>query len=76
MFAFLPFRTLLAEFGRALAAARRYDSLRYTQDSRGKSAVADIPRHVFEEFYALQGNAEQAARAPDRRRSPYPGFGL
>jgi hypothetical protein len=43
------FLVLLAEFGRAKAAARRYDDLRYgARDAAG----ADIPRQVFEELYS------------------------
>lgn len=76
MFPFILFKALFAEFGRALAAARRYDSLKFTHAGHGKSTAADIPRHIFEEFYAPQGNAEHAARASDRRRSLHPRFGL
>lgn len=77
----IVFQTVLAEWGRALSAAHRYEALRYTQTSRG-----DIARRVFEEFYTRQGTAEHAALAartlvdrgveaaaagrPARRRAP------
>jgi hypothetical protein len=38
---------VLAEFERALAAAQRYDDLRCCH------ACRDIPRRIFEEFYAF-----------------------
>jgi hypothetical protein len=46
------FDVVLAEFGRAVAAARRYDDLRYGRGRREGIAPADIPRRMFEEFYA------------------------
>jgi hypothetical protein len=43
---------LLAEFRRAIAAARRYDDLRYRSGGHEGRAHADSPRRVFEEFYS------------------------
>ena len=49
-----------AEFGRALAALRRYEMLRAGQARREKLPPADIPRRVFEEFYAAPADPERA----------------
>ena len=76
MHRFILFKTVFAEFGRALAAARRYDSLKHMHGGHDHSAPSDIPGPIFEEFYARQGNAEHAARDPSRRRSLHPRFGL
>jgi hypothetical protein len=57
------FGAILAEFGQALAAARSYESLRYGCANRDGLAHADIPRRIFEEFYARQGHVEQAPLA-------------
>jgi hypothetical protein len=51
---------MLAEFGRANAAAQRYEDLRYRSASRESIAAGDIPRRVFEEFYS--GKAEESRR--------------
>jgi hypothetical protein len=55
------FLAVLAELGRALAAARRHESLRYGRGRQGGIAPADIPRQIFEEFYAIQLRPEDAA---------------
>lgn len=49
----IVFEIILAEFGRALAAARRYESLKYGRARHEDLATADIPRRIFEEFYAF-----------------------
>jgi hypothetical protein len=49
------FETILIELGRALAAAQRYENLRYGRTCREHRAVADIPRRIFEEFYDFPG---------------------
>jgi hypothetical protein len=46
------FAVILAEFRRAVAAARRYEDLRYGSGRHEGIAPADIPRRVFEEFYS------------------------
>lgn len=46
------FNLLLAEFGRAAAAARRYDELKRTGPVMLRPVeAASIPRAIFEEFY-------------------------
>jgi pimeloyl-ACP methyl ester carboxylesterase len=45
-------QSLLAEFRWALAAARRYEDLRYGRARQASRAPADIPRRIFAEFYA------------------------
>lgn len=50
--AFAMLRVLLAEFGRARAAARRYHALRYGSARDEGIAAADIARQVFKEFYS------------------------
>jgi hypothetical protein len=52
---------MLAEFGRATAAAQRYDDLRYRSAGRGSIAADDISRRVFEEFYSF-GKAAESRR--------------
>lgn len=54
MYRFNAFETVITEFGRALAAARRYKTLRYSRARHDGLASADIPRRIFEEFYAHQ----------------------
>jgi hypothetical protein len=49
----IVFEIILAEFGRALAAARRYESLKDGRARHAGLAAADIPRRIFEEFYAF-----------------------
>ena len=61
---------MFAEFSRAVAAAQRYDDLRYRSASHGKSAPDDIPRRIFAEFYSV-GEAVEARR-PEPRRSDSP----
>jgi hypothetical protein len=67
----LPSRNYLlemfAEFSRAVSAAQRYEDLRYRSGGRGRIAPADIPRQIFEEFYAADETVE--LRRPERRRS-------
>jgi hypothetical protein len=55
----------LAEFGRAMAATRRYRDLRYRAACREGIALAAIPQRVFDEFYR---DSEDAAVV--RYRSP------
>jgi hypothetical protein len=55
------FAFYLTEFGRALAAVRRYENLRYGRT--GRDGQADIPRQIFEEFYAGQGGKVRVAPA-------------
>jgi hypothetical protein len=45
---------LRLEYGRAIAAERRYQKLRHSNASTARTRVtsADLPRHVFDEFYA------------------------
>jgi hypothetical protein len=49
----IVFEIIIAEIGRALAAARRYESLKYGRARHEDLAAADIPRRIFEEFYAF-----------------------
>jgi hypothetical protein len=56
------FAVVLAEFRRAVAAARRYEDLRYGSGRHGDMAPAEIPRRVFEEFYS-------SARPVESRRA-------
>jgi hypothetical protein len=46
---------VLAEFRRGVAAAQRYE--RYCSACDEGVAPADIPRRIFEEFYASSGGA-------------------
>jgi len=64
-------KAVLAECGRGLSAARRYEALRHRHTDRG-----DIPRRIFEEFYACQGAQEHTLSRPERRRSFHARFGL
>ena len=58
------FAVVLAELRRAVAAARRYEDLRYGSGRREDRTAADIPRRVFEEFYssARPGESRRAER--------------
>jgi len=56
------FSTVLAEFGRALAAARRYEDLRYCRACRDRLSPAEIRWQMFEEFYAHQNNTHYPPR--------------
>ena len=60
------FETVLVELEQALAAARRYDSLRYATIGCDHCARSDIPQRIFEEFYAGGANAGQASRTRDK----------
>jgi hypothetical protein len=44
---------VLAEFQRSLAAAQRYEALRYRSACDGRVAPTEISRRIFEEFYFL-----------------------
>jgi hypothetical protein len=44
---------VLAEFRRSVAAAQRYEALRYRSACDGRVAPPEISRRVFEEFYSL-----------------------
>jgi hypothetical protein len=59
---------LSEEFERALAAAHRYDRLRYGPAVHNRPARSEIPKRIFEEFYAAGGEAGQAARTRDPGR--------
>jgi hypothetical protein len=61
---------VVAEFGRATAAAQRYEDLRYRSAWHGRIAPADIPRRIFEEFYSF-GKAVESRR-PGWRPSDSP----
>jgi hypothetical protein len=52
--------TILTEFGRALAAARRYENLRYGRARHADFAATDIASRIFEEFYARRSRTEDA----------------
>jgi hypothetical protein len=62
------FSILRAEIGRAFAATRRYETLRYARSRDAGHAPADLPRKIFGEFYAAQEDTGQAPRAPQRSR--------
>ena len=47
------FALVLAEFQRSVAAAQRYEALRYRNACDGRVAPTEISRRVFEEFYFL-----------------------
>jgi hypothetical protein len=64
------FSTIFAEFGRALAAARRYENLRHGRGRQQRRAPADLPRQIFEEFYAVERDSEDAAIAPGQSPRP------
>jgi hypothetical protein len=57
-------RGIFAEFRRALAAAESYEGLKYGSACRDRSAQADIPRRIFEQYYAGKSGSELAARSP------------
>jgi hypothetical protein len=57
---------MFAEFSRAVAAAQRYEDLRYRRGGHGRIGPADIPRQIFEEFYSA---GEAVESRPERRRS-------
>ncbi len=76
------FRAIFTEFRRALAAARRYENLRYGRACRDHFAPGEIPRLIFEEFYAGVPDTEDDApffplRRLQRLRTPArPGLAL
>jgi hypothetical protein len=57
----IAFNTILTELRRAVAAARRYENLRYGRTGHERLAAADIPRRIFEEFYDSPAASECAA---------------
>jgi hypothetical protein len=61
---------MFTEFSRAVAAAQRYEDLRYRRSGHGRIAPADISRQIFEEFYAADETV--VLRRPERRRSESP----
>ena len=61
---------MFAEFSRAVAAAQRYEDLRYRSASHGKIPPDDIPRRILEEFYSVGETVE--SRRPEPRRSDAP----
>jgi hypothetical protein len=56
------FSTVLAEFGRALTAARRYEDLRYRHACGDRLTPAEIQWQIFEEFYADRSNTHYPPR--------------
>jgi hypothetical protein len=56
--------TTFAELGRALAAAQRYEDLRYRSAGHGNIDPAAIPPRIFEEFYAFGEAAEARSTIP------------
>jgi hypothetical protein len=57
-------RVVLAEFQRAMAAEQRYEYLRRTGIAalaRDGVVRADVPRRIFEEFYASSAEPRRAA---------------
>ncbi len=56
---------ILAEFGQALAAAQRYENLRYGRARQEDFAAPDIASRLFEEFYARRSGSENADH-PDK----------
>jgi hypothetical protein len=58
----LILETICAEFERALAAARRYDRLRYGPAIHNRPARSEIPERIFAEFYAGGGEVARASR--------------
>jgi len=48
--------TILAEYRRAITAARRYEELKVHRESTVRRH--DIPRRIFEEFYARTDGAQ------------------
>jgi hypothetical protein len=62
---------MLAELTRAIAAAHRYEDLRYRRTRR--EAPDGIPRQVFEEFYSAAETVE--ARSPERPQPDAPDAG-
>ncbi|HZT18322.1 MAG TPA: hypothetical protein VFA23_02905 [Dongiaceae bacterium] len=68
------FQIILAEYGQALAAARRYQELRYGAARRCGLAPADIPQRIFAEFYARRNDAGDAAIGWHRPAEAQPGL--
>jgi hypothetical protein len=62
------FLAILTEFRRALAAARRYETLRYGRAGQEGLAPADTPLRIFDEFYGVERDSEDTAIA--RGQSP------
>jgi hypothetical protein len=55
--------TILAEYRRAIAAARRYDELKLHRESAVRRH--DIPRRIFEEFYSqVDGGSGRLCSGP------------
>jgi hypothetical protein len=67
------FAVVLAEFRRAVAAARRYENLRYGSGRQERMAPGEISRRVFEEFYSsarpVESRRAERALQVDWRRS-------
>ena len=58
---------MLAEFTRAIAAAHRYEQLRYGGAGHRRIAPEDVPSRIFEEFYSVEEAVQ--VRRPAWRRS-------
>ena len=68
------FLAILAEFGRGLAAARRYESLRYGRGRQAGIGPADIPRQIFAEFYATRRESDDARPRRGAQYTSWPPF--
>ena len=62
--------TTFAELGRALAAAQRYEDLRYRSAGHATIDPADIPRLIFEELYAGGEVPRRAGRPASQAVDP------
>jgi hypothetical protein len=63
------FPVVVAEFQRAVAAARRYEQLkRADAAAMGRDGISsvDIPRRIFEEFYSSDDGPAIRSSRPDR----------
>jgi hypothetical protein len=65
---------MLAEFTRAIAAAHRYEDLRYRSARRGTIAPDEIPRQIFEEFYSVTEAVELRPPVSRQTDSPKPRY--
>jgi hypothetical protein len=63
---------LRSEYGRAIAAERRYLELRHrdTPTARTRATSADLPRQVFDEFYARPSDESTRLSEAGLRRDP------
>jgi hypothetical protein len=61
--------TVLPVFRRAVAAAQRYEALRYGSACHGRIALADIRPRIFDEFYSDPVDAALVRHRRPRRYS-------